>query len=287
MARAEFEEKTYEKYFGWELIRHAKASYSPGQCGELLVGFDDAFWLIRVASLRFRHLFPGSWLPGLSVSEVNDLARTIGHELPPFRFNIFVQYKRPQQMVGNRSAEWRCWGRPYYRYHTTNHQQAALTTIHRASRGRAAVVYAAAAFVRNERLFECAQSRQVIDNSNIAAVERLVDHEVYTYDRSGNIGVAHSDPEEIDSPNFLEIVRNIPEQEGALFYDHVVATARIVRTSLEELQGHLDILDVSIRTNMILAGIDDGQLERDSFVDAIYTIEAFLDLYNTSLYMLA
>jgi hypothetical protein len=54
---SEFKEKTYEKYFGFELARRTKITFSPDQCDEEFLGFDDAFYLPQL------HLFP--WLPYL------------------------------------------------------------------------------------------------------------------------------------------------------------------------------------------------------------------------------
>jgi len=42
---AEFKEKTYEKYFGFELARLTTVTFSPDQCDEAFLGFDDAFFL--------------------------------------------------------------------------------------------------------------------------------------------------------------------------------------------------------------------------------------------------
>lgn len=41
----EFKEKTYEKYFYGELCRQTQICYSPDQCDEHFLGFDDAFFL--------------------------------------------------------------------------------------------------------------------------------------------------------------------------------------------------------------------------------------------------
>jgi hypothetical protein len=42
---AEFKEKPYEKYFGIELGRRTNVTFSPDQCDEGFLGFDDAFFL--------------------------------------------------------------------------------------------------------------------------------------------------------------------------------------------------------------------------------------------------
>ncbi len=42
--KAQFKEKTYEKQFGIEIGRLTNIVYSPDQCDEKYLGFDDAFF---------------------------------------------------------------------------------------------------------------------------------------------------------------------------------------------------------------------------------------------------
>lgn len=126
---AQFKEKTFEKYFGHELARLTKVTFSPDQWDEALLGFDEAFHLpmlilhnlLRAPGRRRRNL------PGIELSEIERLGDELSASLPPFKFNLFVQYKRPEYLRSTIAREWASWHKPYFRYETTPHQQDALT----------------------------------------------------------------------------------------------------------------------------------------------------------------
>src|SRR5450631_1110624 len=124
-----FKEKTYEKYFGGEVARLTTITFSPDQCDESYLGFDDAFRLPWFLLRRwFPHLRRGSrgCSAGLSIRELDDLTAQMIQRMPPFRFNIFVQYKRPEYLLRSSAQEWSCWNSPYFRYDTTPHQHDLL-----------------------------------------------------------------------------------------------------------------------------------------------------------------
>ena len=287
--QAEFEEKTYEKYFGHELARRTRATFSAGQCAEFHLGFDEAFqvpwWAIQYL---FPHLLPRIWsrLPGFALSELDDLAERIGQLLPPFRLNFFVQYKRPEHVSGRRGAEWKSWRRPYYRYGITAHQQAALLRIDQTSGGRAAVVYASPAFVENDRLFTLAESGGIIAASNIAPVKQMNGHARFTYVNPGGEGFAYSKPEKVTGPAFEEIMLSALEQEGVQFRDHIIRTAQDMEASLEDDLGKR-IFVTARKAVVFLSGMENGEIEAGTIANALATIEAFCDAFDVSLYAIA
>jgi hypothetical protein len=286
--QAEFEEKTFEKYFGHELDRVASVTFSPGQRAEFHLGFDEAFrvpW--PILRWRFPHLMPGLWsrMPGVRFGELDEIAMEVSDHLPPFRFNFFAQYKRPQYVAGPRGAERSDWGSPYYRYVITPHQQDALVRLFHASAGRAAVVYASPAFWRNETLFGLAAKRRVISRSNIASVERLVGHGCFTYVSPGGHGKAHSEVEDVDGPGFEEILQQGLEQPAMPFRDYILKTAVQIGRSMED--------DGPIRTQVYAAreaifSMSDadsrGRISPDSFAHALATIEAYCDVLGLGLH---
>ena len=153
----QFKERTYEKFFGHQLARVTNVSYSPDLHDEFHLGFDEAFFVpILSRFLWYRKLFiPQLWYGrGLLLSEVDSFVKEVGNDLPRFRYNFFVQYKRPEYVSHHRGKEWKYWECSYYRYRITQHQQEALARVHAAASGRAAVVYASPAFLTWEKLFE-------------------------------------------------------------------------------------------------------------------------------------
>ena len=285
-AWAEFDEKPYETLFALELARPASPPYSPGQRDEYYLGFDAAFDVpLRAIRGRFPHLVSSGW-PGLSgfpLSELDHLPERTWRRLRKLRFNFFVQYKRPERVSGHRGAEWNSWGKPYYRYEITPHQQAALARIDQTSGDRAAVVYAAAVFLEMDYLYRLAKSGNIIAKSNIARVSQMTDHERFTYVSPGGCGFAHSEPKEVKGPAFQEILRDGLEQERLPFRDHIIKTAQIIEASLEDnLEKHN--FSTARQAVLFLSGMGSGDVEVGTIAHALATIEAFSGVFNVSLY---
>ena len=160
---AQFEEKTFEKYFGHEVARYANYTYSPGQFGEATLGFDEAFDIPFHRLLWKWHLLYGGHVlrkKGISLSDYNNLLERELRNLPKFKLNLFVQYKRPEYVYFAGADEWPLWEKPYYRYCITDHQQMALVKLSAESSGRAAVVYASPAFWMSDDLFAMPQQEK-------------------------------------------------------------------------------------------------------------------------------
>jgi hypothetical protein len=170
--KIEFKEKPYEKYFSHEIARLTNVSFSPDQCDENFLGFDDAFllpfeYLLSIAPYvrRSRHLHRS----GIVLRELDHLAEKVVERMPPFRFNLFVQYKRPEYLRTRGAREWSHWHAAYYRFEITPHQQRLLERLDAASHGRAATVYASPAFRSSSDLWRFAESEKILDNSNVAS----------------------------------------------------------------------------------------------------------------------
>lgn len=284
---SEFKEKPFEKYFCAELARKTNVMYSPDQCDEAFLGFDDAFFL------RLPDLVP--WLPymrrsrrhrlsGVSPRELDGFAEEVIRRAPPFKFNVFLQYKRPEYIDHHRGKEWPCWEGPYYRFDTTPHQQDLLARLESKSAGRAAVVYASAAFWRNADLYTHAKNGTVIENSNIANVARLIGHGRFSYDSPGTFGYAHSDPVGIESTSLDQIIEDGLQQEGLPLNRHIRRLARAIKLAIEPDEGLVQMHDKA--KQVLLGDFLDGPAETrgGSFLFALATVVAFCELADLSLY---
>lgn len=182
--QAEFEEKTYEIYFGHEMARLVRYAYSPGQVAETYLGFDAAYHL-------FWDELPWPYLPfwsqtlweepGFSLHDWTEILEEHFSHVPDVRFNLFVQFKRPERIIDHRGAEWAIWRAPYYRYEIREHQQNILSALDEHSGNRATVIYASPACIELQTLFRLSTENQIISESNIALVESLHNHNRYTY----------------------------------------------------------------------------------------------------------
>lgn len=285
----EFKEKTFEKYFGVELARWTNILFSPDQCDEAFLGFDDAFfvpWSHLIG--RFPYMRRSRWarLHGLSIQDFENLIDTISQRMPPFRFNLFVQYKRPEFLSHSNAKEWPDWGRPYFRYTTTPHQQQLLEAIEQQSNNRAATVYASPAFWRVNDLWEHVRAENVVDSSNIASVGRLRDHRRFSYVDPGSNGQGHSEAIPLESTPFRQILQEALSQEELPFSRHIKQAAKQIEEAIGEV-GFAGPLLRQARDAIIGEGAEDGEVPTDGTLSfALITIEAFSDIFDASYYAL-
>lgn len=219
---SEFEEKTYESYLTSELVKKHRL-FSPGQVLEKIVGFDVALKTNKKYFLKlFRHIFWVDKLNGITLkpewwSEIEKQTE----RFPKFKFNCFIQAKRPEKLKGKRSAEYSYWNKPYFRFDTFATQQQALILLAQRTSGRALVVYACPAFHTNKDLWESCYQNRLVKKSNFCEVEKLKGHRRYSFVSPGNMGIAHSEPTPIESQSFelaLEGFQDLSPHESNLAF---------------------------------------------------------------------
>lgn len=287
----EFKEKTYEKYFSQELGRLTNDSYSPDQVDEFYLGFDEAFFLGSPSMLLgfpFRRRSRWARLSGVPREVLTHVMASVLARMPPRRFNLFVQYKRPEYMVLPSAGQWSDWRTRYYRYTTKSHQQILLEKIESGSGQRAATIYASPALWRTEDLFNHSQRGEVVANSNIVSVACLTGHSLYSYVDAGYAGKAHSDPVDVESPSLEAIVKAGLESDALPFADHMKRTAAL----LTEIIGSGGT-DYDLFWNARAAILQSDAPEARSDIpapgtldDALLTVEAFCDAFDTAFYTL-
>lgn len=278
----EFKEKTFEKYFGHELARLTKISFSPDQCDEALLGFDEAFYM------------PGEWfyrfgpfvrrrrrrrLTGIEIDEFNKLGKEIARHMPEFKLNLFVQFKRPAYLTSRGAREWSDWKQSYFRYETTPHQQEALERIDVQSYGRAATIYASPAFWQAADLWEHVRNNAVVEHSNMASVAKLKDHEHYSYIEPGYIGKGHSKTVDIESEPLQQIMGIGFERNGALpLNQHLKKTAAAI---IEATSGS-DLVTPVFHQVQTAMGFEN--LDPNSLYDAMAIIRIFSEAFGVHHY---
>ncbi|MFD2251592.1 hypothetical protein FHS82_000747 [Pseudochelatococcus lubricantis] len=275
----EFKEKTYEKYFSHEVARLTNVTFSPDPCDEALLGFDDAFWLPLPRIMRrapFVRRRRWSRMTGVEICELDHIADQFSCRMPPFRFNLFVQYKRPVFLKTKGAGEWEHWKRSYYRYNTTPHQQDALERIEAKGNGRAATVYASPAFWQSADLWANVEAETIIDNSNIASVGRLKGHGRYSYDSPGFRGKGHSEVTDIESPAFNNVITRGLEGEPLPFNVHIKQAAKIILEAIRSSDSGAPLFEQA-RAALGINTLEDGTL-----AGAFATIEVFSDVFGAS-----
>lgn len=275
----EFKEKTFEKYFGHELARLTNITFSPDQCDEAWLGFDEAFlmpedWFSRYGPYVRRRR--RGLLKGIEVGEFN---KSVAERMPGFRLNLFVQFKRPIFLSAHNAKQWPDWRQSYYRYDTTPHQQEALEKIDEKSYGRAATIYASPAFWLAADLWRFAGNNTIVANSNIASATKLKGHEHYSYIEPGYIGKGHSATADIESDPLLRVIeRGFEQNEPLSLNQHLSKTA----TTIVEATNRSDSLARVFYQARTAMGF--SELDPSSPYDATAIIGIFSEAFNLTYY---
>ncbi len=279
---AEFEEKQYEQHLNNSLLKDKRLLFPPGQVLEGHLGFDAALFTIHP---RFWKHFPfhyeeylWPWRKAPKGTKLpKELWREIEHlleDLPNFKFNAFIQHKRPEYMAVSRAAEWSSWNAPYYRYKLMPHQQIALSRLEKSISSNGVVVYACPAFHRMEELWRAVEKEEIIDKSNFCQAGRLDNHEMFTFQNPGNSGIAHSEPEKVESYNLLkrldELGQSEPSQSNT---GHLAKLANTINSVMSEAEGIGGIYRKIVHSFME----EDGQIEIKDSMAKIYAFRFLTD----------
>lgn len=270
--KCEFEEKQFEQLLNNQLLLEKHLLYPPGQVLEKTLGFDVAlytedpdFWYHFPRRGRYRRT-------GLRIDRRwwRQLDYAIDGFFPKFKFNVFIQHKRPAFMTSKSSKAWSHWKKPYFSYDLTPHQQKALEELENRIGSQAVVVYACPAFYKLKELWQASEMGTLIKETNFAQPSKLAGHAKYTYITAGNSGRAYSDPEDILSFDFSERIDNLIERRADVANNRAFITqlANTINTIIIETRG-LRTLYRDIVTYLA------SETERNELALALIRIDAF------------
>lgn len=281
----EFKEKTFEKYFGHEIARLTNVTFSPDQCDEALLGFDEAFLVPEIWFLRFAPYVRRSRLrrlTGVEIDKFNEAGKLHARHLPDFKLNLFVQFKRPTFLRSRGAKEWSDWKQSYYRYEITPHQQEALERLDAQSHGRAAVVYASPAFWQAADLWAHVKNEVVVEQSNIANASKLKGHGHYSYVSPGCVGKGHSETVDIESDALADVIRlSLERNEPLPLNQHL----KKVAAAIIEAVSSSDV--ASPPFNRVRDATGRERLDPISLYDAMIIIRTFEEAFEVQYYALA
>lgn len=244
--KCQFEEKQYEQNLNNELLHRKQLLYVPGQVLEGRLGFDSAvysrnhrFWRL-FDEMPYFPFFRGFQIgrnrPGVQLSRKwwSHLDQSLPY-FPRFKFNVFVQHKRPEHLTLSSANEWSDWNRPYFRFELTPHQQTALEQLEVHAQNKAIVVYGSPAFIKLADLWKAIEDGQLIERSNFCQPSKLSGHHIYSYAEAGRFGKGHSDAEDIESFDFYEqfnVLNSAPDlpEDNRTF---LIQTGNLVQTAIE------------------------------------------------------
>ena len=286
---AHFEEKQYEQHLNIELLQGSNLIFPPGQHLENIFGFDAAlftrnraFWKHFLGGYPWYRRFLKTYLDGLYFpKEAFGLEEAFNNDLPSFKFNAFIQHKRPERMVKETASEWQSWGRHYYRFKVLEHQQKTLEVLESNIGNQGIVTYASPAFHTREEFWEVHKTQSFVENSNFCQPHKLSGHASYTYVAPGTTGIAHSEPEEVVSKGLMEELQRLSQletQTESTNSEFVAETCELVESSLKT-----DKKQFSFYSNIML-DLDSHQPDTPRLLRDLYRLSAFKFVSGTSLY---
>jgi hypothetical protein len=147
----------------------------------------------------------------LSQNFWNELETNFNY-FPKIKFNVIIQYKRPEYVNSTNAKEWYAWGQPYFRYKLDNNQQNALALLENRIAKSGLVVYACPAFYTRSQLFNFQINKVLILNTNFCQPSKLIHHFKYTFISSGYTGKAFSKFNEIKNYDFINEIKSLKEK---------------------------------------------------------------------------
>ena len=276
--QCEFEEKEYEQPLNYELAWKRRV-YSPGQAFENKIAIDAA---IFSKNQKFWDLWANrgklTWKSGTRLKQElweNVEETWTSSRFPKFRFNLFIQHKRPEHISSPFGKEYHRWKQPYFRYDLTEHQQITLDKLEQKVSSSAIVVYACPSFWRFKDLWRFV-SGKLIENSNFVQPHRLRGHERYTFIRGGKNGQAFSEPVKIEGTDILTEIDRMFER-SIEFKNNV----QFVNLLAREIQEVIQELDEETRENYYSIRRAVGSPEHE-FGNSILSILIFTYFTNTT-----
>lgn len=209
MGFAEFEEKEFEKPLYNQLENGKCDVWTPGQCYEGYIGFD---YSANIDTYEFWNRFGGFIPKGVVLNDYNMgyIWRKMKKKrmLPDFSVNLFIQAKRPYIHSGTYSGA--IFDTKHYSFEVNQRQQKILERLDQKLHHRALLVYAAPVFGTYEELYRYTREEKVISNTSFPKIDALSGHFHWYYCNAEN-GIAHSEPEEKESPSIFELIKEIKQ----------------------------------------------------------------------------
>ena len=144
-----FNERDFEREFGFNLRSSfgGAVSRSPSLFEEKFLGVDEVTFVnLEKLNDEINHetVFQrtGRFRVGSGIRP-RDVEFFLEHELwqdDGSKFNLFVQYKVPEFLTTKRARQWHYWGKNFFRFPITEHQQEALYSLSTAIGSNAFVV---------------------------------------------------------------------------------------------------------------------------------------------------
>ena len=278
MSIAEFCEREYESNFNHQIEKLDNFVWTPGQIDEHFLGFDAAFFSSAWRIFRFFD-YPFPYPRGIhaSLETWQEFFEFTNHRFQNFKFNLFVQHKRPEYIRSSRGKERSHWNDPYFRYTINSNQQAQLEKLENIADTDALVTYACPAFHTFQELWDHSQNSTLVQTSNFVRPISLVGHGRYSFIEPGCNGCATSEPEIIEGQDFKERLMEHLDVSGGFSLNEIIKrAAEIVQEAIRK-SGVPDQF-----FQKVLSDITTDRIKKDSVLYSYITVQAFCFQNRTS-----
>ena len=218
----------------------------------------------RTVSAQGSSLEPSLWQ--------NFRERIDNRRFPPFRCNVFFQYKTAEFMLDKGSPHYSDWNAPYFQVSIANATQLdTLSDLETSISSDGIVSYASPAFYKNEDLFTHWLNSEMIENSNFKPSQLLQSpkHSCYTYAQAQGLVRAFSTPTEFRGINLLDAIHSVAERSQTRENSGFIRSlAERIRSVLERRQGRINESFQRIRESV---GLVDDPLAQSFFEIFIFT----------------
>lgn len=286
-----FNERDFEREFGFNLRKSfgGTVSRSPSLLEEKFLGVDEVTFvnLDKLNDEIIHHpvFCHDDHFPFGSGIRPRDVEFFLEHKLwhdDGSKYNLFVQYKVPEFLTTKRARQWHYWGKEFFRFLITEHQQEALYSLSTAIGSNAFVVYASPAFSGRDKLEEYARTNSIVENSHVVEASLLGAagrHHTYSYLNSKTAGFANSEPEEIEGRT-LELMFSLGDElEAVPTSEFLITTSQ----TISELSSRLSTMEnfSSFRERHF------GEFNGSSYpiLSALTNVRAFCAFWNLKSYI--
>ena len=286
-----FNERDFEREFGFNLRNSygGTVSRSPSLFEEKFLGVDEVTFVNLEKfndEITRETVFQGSgrFRSGSGIRP-RDIEFFLEHKLwqdDGSKYNLFVQYKVPEFLITKRARQWHYWGKEFFRFPITEHQQEALYSLSTAIGSNAFVVYASPAFSGRDNLENHAKSGSIVANSHVVEASLLGAagrHHTYSYMDSKSKGYANSEPEEIEGRS-LEFLVSLGDELNAIpTSEFLISTSETVTQISSRLSTMENFSDFKERH------FDEVDGSSYPILSALINVRAFCAFWNLKSYI--
>lgn len=232
--KVDYSEKTYEEYFLVELhaeyIRN-RNFFAPSQADEAYLGADLIAYLgRRFDSIRLnKRFYNRNYL-----ARHNHFLKNVAKRIPAkLKFNVFIQFKRPEHIVKSNGGQWNSFNKPYYRFSIYKEQQARLDHISRLLKDLS-IIYASPEAADTDQLYQLHLDGKLIDSSCYVESKTIKNHSAVAY-LSQKIFLC-SDPERVEKFHIQEYFKEENYDESDNVYSRVLELANQIKENQKEFE---------------------------------------------------